>query len=83
MYGDYNGLNTHLIGKTIGPWPCSECKKTSQFARIGTETNYIFCRNESCGFERIVDKKNSIIVEPDGSFWKFDEEGNKIRIRAL
>jgi hypothetical protein len=80
MYGDISGLKkTHGI---IGPWPCNECTEISQYAEIGRETNYIFCRNPNCTFERIVDKKRSIIKESDGTYWKFDEEGNKTRIRA-
>ena len=80
MYGNINGLyKQHGI---VGPWPCSECGERSQYTDIGTETNYVFCRNPYCGFERIIDKKNSIIKENDGTFWRFDADGAKIRIRG-
>jgi hypothetical protein len=81
MYGDPNGLKKGLKG-IIGPWPCSECHNVSQFADVGETTNYIFCRNEGCDFERIIDKANHVIKEPDGTFWKFDDDGNKMQIRA-
>lgn len=81
MYGDLNGLNKGTKG-VIGPWPCSDCGHLSQFADVGEFTNYIFCRNPNCSFERIIDKRNHVIKEPDGTFWRFDDAGNKTRIRA-
>lgn len=78
--GDLNGLNrTHGV---VGPWPCSECGQVTQCADIGPTTNYIFCRNQNCSFERIIDKKEHVIKESDGTFWRFDDAGNKTRIRA-
>jgi len=79
MYGDIRGLRKRGI---IGPWPCDSCKQLTQYADVGSETNYIFCRNPGCEFERIVDKRRSIIKESDGTFWRFDTDGNKTRIRA-
>lgn len=81
MYGDPNGLRKGLKG-VIGPWPCSECGRLSQYADVGEHTNYIFCRNTDCEFERIIDKEHHVIKESDGTFWRFDDEGNKTRIRA-
>ena len=81
MYGNANGLRSELKG-VIGPWPCSKCGEITQCADLGKYTNYIFCRNTSCDFERIIDKKRHIIKEDDGTFWKFDDAGSKIRIRA-
>lgn len=66
----------------VGPWPCDECKEITAYADIGRDTNYIFCRNPSCKFERIVDKRRHIIKESDGTFWSYDGEGNKTRIRG-
>jgi hypothetical protein len=80
MYGNPNGLN--VAKGIVGPWPCSECKELTQYADIGRETNYIFCRNPNCKFERIIDKRRNIIRENDGTFWKFDADGHKTRIRA-
>ena len=80
MYGNPNGLyKTHGV---VGPWPCSKCGQPTQYTDIGNDTNYVFCRNPSCDFERIIDKREQIIKEDDGTFWRFDGEGNKVRIRA-
>lgn len=78
-FGNANGLN--VVHGIIGPWECSECKELSQYADIGRETNYIFCRNPNCRAERIIDKRRHIIRENDGTFWQFDGEGRKTRIR--
>ena len=80
MYGNPNGLN--VARGIIGPWPCNECGELSQYADIGSKTNYIFCRNPNCKFERIIDKRRNIIRESDGTYWRFDTAGNKTRIRA-
>ena len=80
-YGDANGLKKGIKG-IIGPWPCTECKEVSQYADVGATTNYIFCKNEACGFERIIDKENHIIKENDGTFWAFDDAGNKTQVRG-
>lgn len=66
----------------IGPWPCSECGEMSQFAIVRYTQNFIFCRNENCKAERLVDKHNSRIIEPDGTTWAFDSAGNKWRVRG-
>ena len=80
MYGNANGLfKQHGI---VGPWPCSKCGEVSQYTDIGATTNYVFCRNPNCDFERIIDKEHQIIKEDDGTFWRFDGAGNKHRIRA-
>lgn len=78
MYGNANGLN--VVSGIIGPWKCDECKELSQYADIKPDRNHIFCRNPSCRFERIVDKRRQIIRENDGTFWKFDTNGAKSRI---
>jgi hypothetical protein len=80
-FGDANGLRKGLKG-IIGPWPCDECKELSQFADVGLDINRIFCKNPSCGFRRLVDKKNNIIRENDGTFWSFDTDGVKTRVMA-
>lgn len=77
--GNINGLYaTHGI---FGPWQCESCGNLSQFADINSRVNRIFCRNEACRYERIIDKKACYIVENDGTHWKFDDEGNKVRVR--
>lgn len=80
MYGNVNGLN--VVSKTIGPWQCSECGELSQYADVRPDRNHIFCRNEACRAERIIDKREHIIRENDGTYWKFDDAGNKFRIPA-
>lgn len=80
IYGDQNGLN--VVSGIIGPWDCSECHQTTQYADIGASINYIFCRNEACRYERIIDKRRNVIRENDGTFWQFDEQSNKVRIRG-
>lgn len=71
----------NLLGLTckgvVGPWPCDACGKMSQFAEVSKDRNIVFCRNESCGFRRIIDKRRSRIVENDGTIWGFDNQGNK------
>lgn len=79
-YGDANGLN--VARGIVGPWPCSECHEVTQYTDIGSNTNYVFCRNPRCQYARIIDKRRHIIRENDGTFWRFDTEGNKTRIRA-
>lgn len=79
-YGDANGLT--VTRGIIGPWTCTECKKESQYADIGPDTNYIFCRNPSCEFNRIIDKRRNLIRENDGTYWRFDAAGHKTRVRA-
>lgn len=78
MYGNVNGLN--VARGIIGPWECSECGEISQYADIKSERNHIFCRNQVCRYERIIDKRRNIIRENDGTYWKFDTDGNKSRI---
>lgn len=77
---DIAGLKTRR--GIVGPWLCESCGKESQFCDISGSKNRVFCRNPSCDFTRIIDKKNHRIVENDGSVWSFDNEGNKTRIRA-
>lgn len=67
---------------TDGPFPCDRCKELSCFAHITLEKNTIFCKNERCGFKRVIDKRNMIIIEDDGSHWQYDNDGHKVRIRA-
>jgi hypothetical protein len=72
-----------VYNKLAGPWPCEQCGQTTQFAEMKGDKNHIFCRNEYCKFERIVDMKSQIIREPDGSFWKYNPNtGQKIRIKS-
>jgi hypothetical protein len=80
VYGNANGLN--VARGVVGPWPCSQCGEVTQCTDIGRDTNYVFCRNPSCDYERIIDKRRQVIKEHDGTFWKFDAAGNKTRIRA-
>lgn len=68
--------------KLVGPWPCEKCGKLSQYAVTTPKRNRVFCRNENCKYERIVDKRRSRIIEDDGSVWAFDNAGNKWRIRG-
>jgi len=79
-YGTFNGLD--FVHKVVGPWLCSECGQVSQYADVRPERNFIYCRNEACRYQRVIDKTDNVIVENDGTFWRFDSEGNKIRIRA-
>ena len=64
----------------VGPWQCEECKALAQFAEVQHGVNHIYCRN--CGFERIIDKRHSLIVENDGTFWKWDADGVKTQVRG-
>jgi hypothetical protein len=78
---------TDIIGlKTrrgiVGPWECEKCHQISQFCDIGATKNRVFCRNPSCDYTRLIDKKHNTIREDDGTVWMFDSEGNKTRIRA-
>jgi hypothetical protein len=66
--------------KIAGPWPCEVCHNLSQYAEIRHDANHIYCK--WCGYERIIDKRESIIVENDGTFWRFDGEGHKEQIRG-
>lgn len=77
--GNLQGLTCKGI---VGPWDCSECGQRSQFADIQRHVNRIFCKNESCRFERIIDKRRNRIVENDGSVWAFDEAGRKVQVRG-
>ena len=70
-------LHAPTCNKTIGPWPCEACGKLSQYANTSKDKNMIYCRNESCGYRRIVDKRKCRIVENDGTVWGFDNQGNK------
>lgn len=78
----HNLLRVNGSERFVGPWPCEQCGKLSQFAIITASRNRVFCRNESCGFERLIDKRYSRIVEADGSVWAFDAAGNKWRVRG-
>jgi hypothetical protein len=72
----------HLVTEGIcGPWPCEACGQLSQYADVKRGINHIFCKNERCRYERIIDKRNSRIVENDGTVWQYDSTGNKCRIR--
>ena len=64
-----------------GPWPCENCGQLSQYADVTQGINRIFCRNERCSFERIVDKRHSRIVENDGTCWEFYGDGSKRQVR--
>lgn len=77
--GNLRGLTCSGI---VGPWKCEECGQISQYGDIGRWTNIIFCRNEACRYQRIVDKRRHQIRENDGSYWHFDNDGNKTRIRG-
>lgn len=65
----------------IGPWPCEACGELSQYADVTRKINRVFCKNESCGFTRIIDKGRSVIQESDGTVWRFDTDGNKVQVR--
>lgn len=80
MTGNHPGRISNGI---VGPWPCEKCGQLSQFADMAQHINRIFCRNERCGFMRVVDKRRSLILEDDGSTWQFDGQGNKRRVRGL
>ena len=79
------GITGNLQGLTcdgiVGPWPCEECGQLSQYADVAKDINRIFCRNERCGFVRLIDKRHSRIIEWDGSVWQFDDTGAKWRVR--
>lgn len=77
--GNINGLYT--TKGIVGPWVCSECGQLSQFCDITSRVNRVFCRNEACGYQRIIDKRACYIVENDGTHWKFDNQGNKVQVR--
>lgn len=65
----------------IGPWPCEQCKEITQFAEVKGDKNHIYCVNEYCRHERIVDKKNRVIVEPNGTHWLYNPNtGQKVQI---
>ena len=64
-----------------GPWPCENCHELSQYADVTKGVNRIFCRNESCGFTRIVDKRHHRTIENDGTCWEYDGTGSKRQIR--
>jgi hypothetical protein len=72
-----------IYAKPVGPWPCEQCKKITQYAKVSGDKNVIYCTNEYCRFERIVDMKNHRIVEPDGSQWIYNPvDGKKYRVTA-
>lgn len=68
---------------TQGPWPCERCGELSQFADVRLKYNRIYCKNEACRFERIIDKKEMRIVEDDGTQWRYDREGNKWQVTPV
>lgn len=68
--------------KLVGPWLCEQCGKLSQFAVIKTSKNRVFCRNENCGYERLIDKRHARIIEADGTVWAFNASGDKWRVRG-
>lgn len=70
------------MARTVGPWRCEACGALSQFAEIRRGVNFVYCKNEACRYERIVDKRHSRIVENDGTVWEFDHAGNKKQVRA-
>jgi hypothetical protein len=78
--GSLMGLRSKGI---VGPWPCEACGQLSQFADIGPRINRIFCRNERCGFQRIIDKAAYRIVENDGTCWEFDNKGRKWQVTGV
>lgn len=78
--GNLQGLTSKTTG-IVGPWPCEECGQMSQFADITKMVNRVFCKNEKCGFTRIIDKHHHRIIEWDGSCWEFDNTGKKWRVR--
>lgn len=76
----------HALGngseQVVGPWRCERCNEMSQYAVTTPNRNRILCKNPSCGFERLVDKRRSRIIEPDGTHWMFDGNGNKWQVRG-
>lgn len=80
VFGGNRGLDIISV-RWDGPWPCERCGQYSQFAECTSDINRIFCRNERCGFKRIVDKKRHRILESDGSLWAYDYLGRKTRIQ--
>lgn len=79
--GPYGFL--HAADVVDGPFPCDNCKELSCFAHITTAKNRIFCKNPHCNFTRTIDKRNKIIIENDGSYWQYDDDGTKVRIRGM
>ena len=76
--------NLHALTSSrgiAGPWPCESCGQLSQYAEVKPQINHVFCRNENCRYERIIDKKHSRIIENDGTVWEFYEDGSKRQIR--
>lgn len=69
-------------GKGIaGPWICEQCGELSQFCDVSAHLNRVFCKNEACGYTRVIDKLHMRIREADGTLWQFDNQGNKTQIR--
>ena len=63
-----------------GPWPCESCGQISQYADVRHGLNRIFCRNERCRFERIIDKRNHRTIENDGTCWEYNSDGTKRQV---
>jgi hypothetical protein len=73
---------SRAITHHLGPWPCEECGQLSQYAEVRSEVNHVYCKNEACRFERIVDKRRFRIVENDGTTWEYDGRGAKRQVRS-
>jgi hypothetical protein len=63
-----------------GPWPCEDCGQLSQYTDVSKRINRVFCRNERCRFERIIDKQHGRVIENDGTCWEYDNRGNKRQV---
>lgn len=72
-----------LISKgEVGPWLCEACGNESQYAEITRSRTVVMCLYENCNYRRMIDKIHKIIQENDGTWWRFDDAGNKTRITA-
>lgn len=65
-----------------GPYPCDQCKEQSCFTHITTAQNKVYCKNPHCNYTRIIDKRNKIIIENDGTYWQYGDDGSKVQIRG-
>jgi hypothetical protein len=72
----------HAEDITDGPYMCDICKQLSCFTHITNAQNRQFCKNPHCNFERVIDKRNKIIRENDGTFWQWRDDGSKVQIRG-
>ena len=77
--GNLRGL---ISSGEVGPWPCEACGNVTQFAVVSRTRTVVQCLYENCNYRRMIDKVHNIIRENDGTWWRFDNDGNKTRIAA-